>query len=321
MRVLAASVVAVSILMTGCATSFQKSVDPQVLAKQQNLLQQAEAAHEKHDSAEAIKYLEQASAEGSGKASYKLGEIFIQGQNGQQDKKKAFQYFSKADEQGNVDGTINAAWFTMYGIGTDKNEDQGVDLMEKAAKVDPRAQREVGLFNANLRHPFLNSDRQGFKYLQKATDGGDGEAPYYLSVLAKRTEKADIYSKALKVAADRGQPKALLELGRQALANNQFMIARDLFEKSAFANDSEAMFEMGKGIHAGVFPPTINSAAKNVEAYAWLNGAASMRHLQAIDLQKEIAKETALTPEISKQIQDVGLQLQKQINPWNPNKN
>lgn len=320
MRVLAASVVAVSILMTGCATSFQKPVDPQVIAKQQTLLQQAQAAHEKHDNAEAIKYLEQASAEGSGKASYQLGEIFIQGQGANQDKKKAFQYFSKAGEQGNVDGTINAAWFTMYGIGTDKNEGQGVSLMEQAAKVDPRAQREVGLFNANLRHPFLNSDRQGFKYLQKATDGGDGEAPYYLSVLAKRTDKTDIYTQALKVAADRGQPKAMLELGRQALAKNQYMIARDLFEKAALANDSEAMFEMGKGIHAGVFPPTINKTAKDIEAYAWLNGAASMRHLQAIDLQKEIAKETPLTPEVSQKIQDAGLELQKQIKPWNPNK-
>ncbi|MEG0870383.1 MAG: hypothetical protein RSG77_25575, partial [Hafnia sp.] len=256
MRILALSLLTSSLLLAGCAGHTVHVPSQEELAKtheQNKLLEQASSATTPEAAIEAFKH---AGDLGSGKGYYQLAKMYTTDQRVAPDHKLAHEYLLQADALGYNDATIMLAWTTMYGIRTEKDEDRGIEYMKKAAETDVRAKREMGLMYGNMRLPFLDKESRGLSYLLEASEKGDAEAGYYASQLATRLGKADVAKSAMQVAADRGQPKAQLSIGREALAKGQYMIARENFLKSALSYDSEAMFELGKGISEGVFPPT-----------------------------------------------------------------
>lgn len=322
MRILASTFLLSSLLLTGCAINspYQPSPEEQAnITKQNELLAQAEQA----PSAQAkISSLVLASEYGSSKAYYDLAKIYATDKLVQRDSALSNEYLSRADKMGNTDATIMLAWNTMYGVRTEKNEQQGIDLMKKAAKTDVRAKREMGLMYGNLRHPFLNKESRGLDYLTEAyQDGNDIEAAYYAFILSSKMGKEKQAEQALKVAAQRGQPKALLAVGRDSLTRGQYMIARDSFLKSALNNDSEAMFELGKGIAEGIFPPTqtVQGISKEAEAYAWLSESALQKHLQAKEALDKLTTQITFDDNMKAQIGKVTVSIKEQIKPWNPN--
>jgi TPR repeat protein len=322
MRILASTFLLSSLLLTGCAINAPHQLSPEEqanLTKQNDLLAQAEQA----PSAEVkISSLVLASEYGSSKAYYDLAKIYATDTIVKRDSALSNEYLSRADKMGNTDATIMLAWNTMYGVRTAKNEEQGIDLMKKAAKTDVRAKREMGLMYGNLRHPFLNKESRGLDYLTEAyQDGNDVEAAYYAFILSSRMGKEKKAELALKTAAERGQPKALLTVGRDALSKGQFMIARDSFLKSALNNDSEAMFELGKGIAEGIFPPTqtVEGMSKKAEAYAWLNEASLQKHLQAKEALDKLTSEMTFDDSMKLQVSKAEASIKEQIKPWNPN--
>lgn len=321
MRYLATTFLASSMLLAGC--SFNPHVQsPEELAKfakQETLLQQAKSATSPEDT---IAKLNQAGELGSGSAYYNLAKIYATDKRVPQDFKKAQSYLTKADELGNNDATIMLAWNYMYGIRMEKDEDRGVELMKKAAKSDPRAKREMGLMYGDLRHPFLSKPSKGLILLTEAGDEGDAEAFYYSYVLAKKLDKPKVAERSLLMAVKNTQPKALLVAGRDALKKGQFMISRDYLLKSALANDSEAMFELGKGIADGVFPPsqTVDGISREAEAYAWLNLATQQQHLQAQEKRDALAKTITVDDAFKKKVLTVTSSIEEQVKPWNPNK-
>jgi TPR repeat protein len=292
-----------------------------VLAEQDRLLTLAQTSAQSGNTQAQFTALEQAETLGSAKAALELGKIYTQGQSAPMDREKGFKHYNQAATLGSADGKITASLFNMYGIGTAKNQEAGIDLMKDAAKDDKRAKREMGLFYGNLRLPFLNNDSKGLKYLAEAAEEGDADAAYYLSVLATRVDKPALAKTSLKEASNMGQPKAQLQLGREAMAQGNYMNARDLFLKSAKSNDSEAMFELGKGLSEGKFPKSssITGVTSTMEAYAWLLGSSSQKHLQAKELLAVVETKLATDDASKKVLGSLIADLQGQITPWNSN--
>lgn len=319
MRKLTLSALAVSVLLTGCASQYGQTNDPLVLAQRDTLLGTALVADQNGNVGAQVDALEKAEVIGSAKAAEQLGKIYIQGKGVPADREKSFQHYSEAAKLGSVDAKITAAWFNMYAVGTVKNEKAGFDLMKDAAKTDKRAKREMGLMYGNLRLPFMNNDSKGADYLSEAAEEGDADAAYYLSVLSTRMNKTEIAEKSLKNAAQMGQPKAQLQLGREALVAGKAKIAQEEFLKSAKSNDSEAMFELGKGLNDGKFK--VSSTTKGItpvmESYAWLLGSSFQKHRQATELlmvvEKELKQDTASKILLGNLITE----FQSEIKPWN----
>jgi TPR repeat protein len=317
-RKLTLSALAATVLLTGCATPFGHSPDPLVLAEQNRLLTVAHTADQSGNVVGKKAALEQAETIGNAEAATELGKMYIQGKGVAVDRDKAFQHFSEGAKLGSAEAQITAGWFNMYGVGTVKDEKAGIDLMKQAAKTDKRAKREMGLFYGNLRYPFLNDDSKGLKYLSESADEGDADGAYYLSVLATRMDKPKVAEEALNKASEMGQPKAQLQIGRAELKAGKYMQARDLFLKSAKSNDSEAMFELGKGLDEGKFPATSSTAGvtSTMESYAWLLGATSQKHLQAQELLSVVEKKLPHDEASKITLGNLIGELQGQVKPW-----
>ncbi|MFK4132382.1 tetratricopeptide repeat protein [Pseudomonas luteola] len=320
MRKYALTALAIAVFITGCSSNKTSNIarpDP-AYEQQTALIKQAEEFAKVGEFKEQIKSLQTAEGMGSAQAAYELGKIYSSGSITAMDKQKAFEHFQAAANLGSIEGKITASWLNMYGIGTAVNEKAGLDLMKEAAKTDIRAKREMGLMYGDLRLPFLHDEQKGMKYLSEASGQGDANATYYLSVLATRLGKVDVAHKALVRAAEMGQPKAALELGREAMQAGEYMKARSLFLTSANAYDSEGMFELGKGQAQGKITTTSNvqGVTPTIEAYVWLLGSSGQKHLQA---QEELAKVEARLPTdpASKAvIQAVMKEIKNQVEPW-----
>lgn len=317
MKYIALAILSTSILLSGCSTkSTLSSEDLAEIQLQEKILNEARTAKTQE---EAISSLLKAGSLGSDEAYYELARLYATNKQIPRDYQKSDVYLKLASNLGNNSATMLLAWNSLYGVRTEKNEELGIRLMKKAAESDPRAKRELGLFYGNLRHPFLDKPSKGLKLLSQASEEGDSEAAYYEYILAKKLGKDKKAENALAVAAERNHPKALLSHARIAITEGKYMIARESLLNAALSNDSEAMYELGKGMASGIFPPTqtVEGISKEAETLAWLAEASSQKHLQAKEMFDKLNLEHNLKG--SQEFNQVIKSIEEQITPWNPN--
>ena len=80
----------------------------------------------------ALKYYEMADELGDKWAAEGLGYIWYYGRTGETDYEKAFKYYQKAMENGNLRSMVKVADMYKNGYGVEKNEDSYVELIEEA---------------------------------------------------------------------------------------------------------------------------------------------------------------------------------------------
>ncbi|MDU8350410.1 hypothetical protein RYA05_00715 [Pseudomonas syringae pv. actinidiae] len=284
----------------------------------QDLLDKAIEAKKNQEVGSMIMYLEEAAQQGNGQAYYLLAKYYTKGDLVPKNTDLADVYLNQADSLGYAEATRVLAWKNLLGHQADANYADGKQMMERAAQTSTRAKRDLGMLYGNFYKPNLNDSGLAQLYLQQAFGEGDAEAAYYLHQILSKTRTDDIMSEnALDYAAQAGQPKALLEIGKAKLSTGDKAGAKDSLLRAAQTGDAEAMYLYANAVSIGKIP----SSDKDRDAYLWFKLAADanypgaqdeMKALDGIRKQDEKHNAGALKAKIEEQ--------RSSLQIWNPNK-
>lgn len=284
----------------------------------QDLLEKALESKKNDEIGSMIMYLEEAAQQGNGQAYYLLAKYYTKGDLVPKNTDLADVYLNQADGLGYAEATRVLAWKNLLGHQTDADYAEGKQMMERAAQTSTRAKRDLGMLYGNFYKPNFNDTSMAQMYLQQAFGEGDAESAYYLHKVLRESRSDDIMSEnALDYAAQAGQPKALLEIGKAKLSAGEKSGAKDALLRAAETGDAEAMYFYANAVSIGKLPST----DKDREAYLWFKLAADakypgaqdeMKALDGIRKQDEKHNAGALKAKIEEQ--------RSALKIWNPNK-
>ncbi|UVE16439.1 hypothetical protein NVV93_12540 [Pseudomonas sp. LS44] len=244
----------------GKARSVQRLPEPG-----QELLLKAGESVAAGDQPGMLRLLQAAADAGNSTAHYELARIYQTGQDqtGQGvtvDLPAALSHLSLADAMGNPEATRVLAWNYLLGTGLSADVAYGTRLMEKAARRNDRALRELSLLYLNVYAPGLNDSARGLELLQLASDAGDLQAER----LYRQHQQA---TAAPGVAAE--QPYgAELAPGLVSIADAE--AHADETKRAALSGDLQSMSRYAENVLQGQFP----SLQPELESYAWFAVAA-----------------------------------------------
>lgn len=200
---------------------------------------------------EAFRWFTRAAEAEHPEALYFLGEIFLHGHGQRQDFAKANAYFQQAADLGSVPATARLAFNVMNGIGIAQNLDKGRDLYLRLLAREPEhtiALNNLGVYYERrltaLTRKDSDSDESQKEELraemlaayQAAAQKEDGLANRNLGVLYLQGKLVEPdYRQALRylsAAADRGEPRAYLDLAK--IYNEGLGIGRNVDEAAHY---------------------------------------------------------------------------------------
>jgi tetratricopeptide (TPR) repeat protein len=190
------------------------------------------AAHAEIPSADLIKQAEN----GDAKAAIKLGHLYRNGDEIEQDYAKALRWYRLAADQGDAEGLDNVGYMHLRGWGTEKNEVISAAFF-KASGDKGHAQGLFNLGNAYFSGQGVTQNYdEAVAAWQKASDLGHTRSTWRLAVLYAAGEhvKQD-RMKAMQlcsVLADKGDDDAMLLLGELLYLSGKKKEAREWWEKS-----------------------------------------------------------------------------------------
>ncbi|MBM7060928.1 sel1 repeat family protein [Pseudomonas sp. UL073] len=228
----------------------------------QDLLDKARVAAEAGDQAGMLRLLQQAAESGNGEAHYQLARIYQVGEGVPVDLDAALSHLSLADAMGHAEATRVLAWNYLLGKGVQSDTVYGNRLMEKAARSNDRALRELSLLYLNVYPPGLDNRERGLELLDVASRAGDVQAErIYLQAQRQPQPTAE----AVVVE----QPFASETVpGLPSVADSEAQA--EAVKRAALAGDLASMSEYADNLLQGRFP----SIQPELESYAWYAVAA-----------------------------------------------
>lgn len=168
---------------------------------------------------------------------------------------------------------------------------EAVALLERAAKTNVKAMRQLGILYGNLGTTQLDNTDKAIEYLQSASALGDGDSSLYLSKIMARLGLSDDAKRWRALASDQGvqaQSKGQLKSVESQSANVQRTFA---MQRGALAGDPASIYEFamillnkqGQGSLMGY------EHSAEFEAYYWMRKAAQMGNPQAAEKLNELA--------------------------------
>ncbi|MEG0869775.1 MAG: hypothetical protein RSG77_22440 [Hafnia sp.] len=276
-------------------------------------LQQAKEAEKREEYGSMMVLLEEAAAQGSGEAYYLLAKHNMKGDIVPANEDMANIQLQQANQLGHPEALRVLAWNELKKP-TTGDYSLGKSMMEQAASKSVRAQREFGLLLANVYQPHLNDAEAGRFYLNQAYPAGDAEAAYQLYQLSKKSGTDSL--EHLEMAANAGQPQALMARSRQQLASGDKKDAAIDMEKAALAGDVTAMYTYANNLSLG----TYGGADRETKAYIWFSicaekgNSAAQHELSALAGVKQLVERQG-PGTMDQLISDT----KENIHPWNPN--
>lgn len=174
------------------------------------------------DDTKDIKWLEKAAAQGYKRAQNTLGTWYHNASNGIcRNYEKAKEWYFKAIEGDKPYATAYNNIGKLYenGTGFDKDIYMAIENYEKAIELGcSHADRNLGKIYFYGNDEIENDYEKAFQLLTKATEAGDAEAPYYLSIMyAKGYHVEKDIKKSLEnlmISKERDHPKAQEKLDK-----------------------------------------------------------------------------------------------------------
>lgn len=167
---------------------------------------------------------------------------------------------------------------------------EAVALLERAAKTNVKAMRQLGILYGNLGTTHLDNTDKAIEYFQRASALGDGDSSLYLSKIMAKLGLIDDAKRWRELASDQGvqvQPKGPKSVESQSV-NVQRTFA---MQRGALAGDPDSMYEFAMMLlnkqAQGSLMGYEHSA--EFEAYYWLRKAAQNGHPQATDKLNSLA--------------------------------
>ena len=151
--------------------------------------------------------------EGDVEAMMKLADMYLNGEDVEQDTRESISWYTKAAEAGNTEAMKNLGSYYLFAE-DEKDPEKGLEWYTKAAETgDPESMVSLGSY---LIYGGDNKDpEKGLEWLTKAADAGYTEAMYMLSsaykysgIVPQDLEKAAEYTKK---AAAAGHDYAMME--------------------------------------------------------------------------------------------------------------
>ena len=139
----------------------------------------------KYSESEALKYLEKKAKEGNPYAQFSYGSYYADFEFWPYDSRKAFYWFSKADEKNHHAALNNLALMYIFGNGVKKDVKKGRELMLKAAELGVEySQYSVAKVYARLDDIIaLNANyKEAFKWIEILVKKGSLSAKYDMGV-------------------------------------------------------------------------------------------------------------------------------------------
>ena len=190
----------------------------------------------------------------------------------------AFELLSYAAAAGNVPAQYSLAQCLRYGVGTEKNVDQGVVWLERAAMQNhPDAQFELAML-LPLEH------EHHVPLLKAAADRSHVQAMLCMSIFEQRQENAEGALHWLNKAKELNVPRAfflLAQLYREGkLVEEDLKRSTGLFIEAADYGDVDAYFELFKIYRDGVGVRKSKKAAAK-----YLDLAKKNQHIEAASIE------------------------------------
>jgi len=198
-----------------------------------------------------LKPLEARAEKGDAEAQAALGIFFIAGREVEKDVKKGFAWLEKAAKQNDPRGLYYFSLCFLDGIGTEKNEAWGLELLQKAiaAGYIP-AKTFLGKSLLKAQYNQKKDVSRALKILTEAAREEDAEAQYVLGVLYSGVEKEVKANrlrqmKWLTLSAMHGFVPAQRTLGVEYWNAGDAFWSREWLEAAANEGDAEAEYLLG----------------------------------------------------------------------------
>ena len=166
-----------------------------------------------------------------------------------------------------------------------------VELLERSAKTNVKAMRQLGILYGNLSTVHLDNTDKAIEYFQSASALGDGESSLYLSKVMSRIGLDDDAKRWMELAKEQGAVKA--DPGSLKSAETQsFDVQRTYaLQGGAMAGDPASMYQFALMLlnkqAQGSLMGYEHSA--EFEAYYWLRRASQMGNAQAAAKLNEVS--------------------------------
>jgi len=140
------------------------------------------SALDRGESEKAFVYFSKAANQGNVKAMFFAADMLEKGKGTQPDLARAAELFKQASAAGHPCAVYRYAVMLMAGKGTGKDIKQAAKLFQQAAGLgSPEAQFQMGLMHAEGRHGYDRDYRKSVEWYKKAADMGHGSAQYNLA--------------------------------------------------------------------------------------------------------------------------------------------
>lgn len=246
-------------------------------------LAQAVLADQQGDKETALQLLQQAADAGNGRAHYELAHHYLMGDGVPADPAQALNHLSQADALGNAEASRVLAWNYLRGTGVPQDLDYGKRLLEKSARTNDRALRELSLLYLGTCQPDLADRERGLAQLKVASAAGDRIAASLYQMAQQQDAGQPLPASAEQpglpcLASD---PVAPAERDATAIALDAEPVSSEAeaeaTKRQALAGDPQAMYDYGQRLLDGTYP----SLQPELEAYAWFAVAADHGHPEA----------------------------------------
>lgn len=175
------------------------------------------------DKNRAFKYIQMAARAGDPEGLYYLGLAHYNGEEyASKDYKKAFDCFTRASNEGNLNAMFQLGMMYEYGYYVQKDFSKAFDIMKRAAARNHiRAQCNLGyLYIEGL--GVQKNIPEAIKWLEKSANNGFNEAYYNLACVYKEQNCITKYKHYIEKAADSGITRAQADLANEYLVGGNF---------------------------------------------------------------------------------------------------
>ena len=173
--------VAIAVVAAPHPASAQPTQPPAVAAPEAQVpadeaLKRGEAAYEKQDYAEAMRWYRVAADQGNPQAQVQIGNLYTDGQGVAQDYGEAMGWFQKAAVQGNYEAQNNIGWFYLSAWGVTQDYGEAMRWFRLAAdQGNEIAQRNIAMMYVQGLGVPADKD-EAIRWFKKAAAAGDDES-------------------------------------------------------------------------------------------------------------------------------------------------